>query len=335
MEDSVPDVVASVDLEVAPARSDIQVNEAAAPPGENVAGRLVQFNVGLHLRSCPDSQPDAEVACLHLLCLELLHQLLVRVCHNDFLRLLECQQVGCGGRGASPERDVEGTGLGRGRIGAEQEGTERAGNVHRSGRGDVPVECGIVLLPGVKSEYIIEVQVNAELHILEVPPFYTTAHIAFSPVPVADSHAVEHYSVRAEIHRSGGGIFNPGEVDPHFRIVDSQIFSAEFGFRDEASYVELPGCCSGDAGEYRAQERGEIPCVQAVCHYPSAYLPGAGIQVAYCVERPDPVNVVPAYHIEFLRFLLPYAGDSQLADGPACELGGVAEKVEKYAGPFG
>ena len=176
---------------------------------------------------------------------------------------------------------------------------------------------------------------NAELHILEVPPFYAASHIAFGPVAVADSHAVEHYSVGAEIHRSGGGVFNPGEVDPHFRIVDSQVFAAEFGFCDEASDVELPGCCSGDAGEYRAQERGEIPCVQAVCHYPSAYLPGAGIQVAYCVERPDSVNVVPAYHIEFLRFLLPYAGDSQLADGPACELGGVAEKVEKYAGPFG
>ena len=99
----------------------------------------------------------------------------------------------------------------------------------------------------------------------------------------------------------------------------------------------MVGCSggSGDAGEYRAQERGEIPCVQAVSHYPSAYLPGVRIQVAYRVERPDSVNVVPAYHIEFLRFLLPYTGDSQFADGPAGESGGVAEKVEKYAGPVG
>ena len=145
---------------------------------------------------------------------------------------------------------MEGAGFGRGRIGAEQEGVERPGDIHLACRIEVPVECGIVFFRGVEGHDVPEIKVDAEVHFLEIPTLYSSFHIAFGSVNVIDFHSIEHYSGGTEVHWAGGGIFHSGEVNGQFRIVHPEAVAAELRLCEQPADVKPAGGGSGDIGEY-------------------------------------------------------------------------------------
>ena len=225
----------------------------------------VDLHKGLRCLVCIDPDPHLEFGSLFPRLLHPADHGLVRVDPLRFLLFLpEGQKLILLDTFIAVQRDVYVAVAVGPDIDVQQNRRSRPFYAHGTGCSYIAVEQRVILLREIECFCLFQIDSGVQPDVFHSAPGQSSAHLAFSAVPVPDRHIIEYKSFAVDGNRSVEIVRHIGVGDPEQDIVQPAVIAEQLEMAVFPVEYQVPADGSPELAEHRAQDRGEVGCIQMV-----------------------------------------------------------------------